>query len=487
VNEPRPPGKPRRPRRAPGERLTWREKLLALIQSDPLVNTIVAVAVAVGFFHGWLKIRFPSPATTFIYDAILIVALVLTYFKMPARESFIPRGPIGNALKAFYLLCFLLLVMPWSPPFLIALAAIRGWCFATLMFCLGYRLTKSLPQVKGYCYVLILLGVITAVYGIRQSPEEVEKMIQEDEAFADRYGMQYYVSSTGRQLRRFSTFVSSGAFGSTLAYVSIFAIVLMTDPKTVRNERLLLFLSLVPIGYAIVLSGSRTSLVSLIFGFLVIAWHRRSFFNWVVIPALFAIMLYVGAVLTGGSAIERYQSVLDFNEVYQRNRIPTVAGWYYMLDGHLLGGGLGRSGYSVPSFLPARLGFNDFSSADGDLGRLIIEMGILGMVFFGQLIVVTVRETLRSLKRLADTPYSTVALASAACIVMAIGTFPSGSPFLGIPMGTLVWFFVGTLMKLSDEYEAGRLQPAEAPVEPSNAPEPVRKRFLHHRRRRGHS
>jgi hypothetical protein len=52
---------------------------------------------------------------------------------------------------------------------------------------------------------------------------------------------------------------------------------------------------------------------------------------------------------------------------------------------------------------------------------------------------------------------------------MAIISIPSGSPFLGIPMGALVWFFVGTLQKLTDEYRLGTLagiaaKPVAAPA-----------------------
>ncbi len=171
------------------EELSIRERILAILGSEPLVNGVVAAAITVGFFHGWLKIRFPHPATTFLFDCLLCAALALAFLKQERGRSLIPPGPIGSALKAFYLLCFgyLLLPLPDRPPFLISVAAIRGWCFATLMFSLGYWLTKSITQVKGYFYVLILLGLVTAGYGLRQTPAEFEKQAEEDENFAERY------------------------------------------------------------------------------------------------------------------------------------------------------------------------------------------------------------------------------------------------------------------------------------------------------------
>lgn len=473
-------GRPSRGRARAEQPLSLKERLLALLHSDPLINGVVAVAVTVGFLHGWLKIRFPHPATTFAYDALLIVALVLAYLQQKRRETFIPPGRIGNALKAFYVLCFAFLLLPETPPLILGLAAIRGWCFATLMFCLGYRLTKSILQVRSYFYVLILLGLGTAAYGLQQTPEEVEEQMMEDANFRERYQYTYYHTSQGRQLRIFSTFVSSGAFGGTMAYVSIFIIVLLSDPKTPRAERLALAAVLFPIAYAMVRSGARSALMSLIFGFVVIAWYRRNFFNWILVPAAIVGVLKLAAVTTGGSAAERFATLLNFDEIYYRNYIPTIIGWEYMKEGHWLGGGLGRSGYSVPNFLPGMIGFRDFRSSDGDLGRLMIEMGMLGLIFFGRLLWVAVSETIRVLRRLQDTPESTVALASAACIVMALASFPSGSPFLGVPMGTLVWFFLGTLMKLHDRQAAAAApEPADADVT-GDATAPA-KRFLHRR------
>ncbi len=130
--------------------LSLKERVLVLVQSNPFINSVVALAITVGFFHGWLKIRFPSPVTTFLFDALLCLALALTWFQQGRRESFIPQGPVGQALKIFYVVCCVYLLLPMGVPKIISLAAMRGWCFATLMYFLGYQLKKSINQVKSY-------------------------------------------------------------------------------------------------------------------------------------------------------------------------------------------------------------------------------------------------------------------------------------------------------------------------------------------------
>lgn len=485
----RPPSKPNLPRKgarradAEVDTLSIKEKLQALLQSDPFINAVVALAITVGFIHGWLKIRFPYAVTTFAFDALLGLALALVYFQHKKKGDFLPSGPVGNAMKVFYSVCAVYLILPMGVPLIIGLAAARGWCFATLMFALGYNLTKSVNQVKGYFYVLIFIGLGTAFYGLQQTPQEVEEEMRENEMFAERYKFTYYANEKGvRQLRIFSTFVSSGAFGGTMAYVSIFALALATDSRTNKKERILLFLVTFPLAYAMLKSGARSSLVTFGVGFALLAWYRRNFTNLIVLPVAVALIIKLVAINTGGSAGERFSSLLKVQEVLSRIIIPTQAGWDYMSDGNWFGGGIGRSSHSVPLFLSQRVQFRGYVLADGDLGRLMIEMGFIGMLAFGYLMFCCLRMVYASLEKLRNTEVFSIALASGACVVMAAISIPSGSPFLGIPMGALTWFFVGTMQKLGDEYQKGGLKKVEASKpELPTAPAKPAKRFAYRR------
>lgn len=480
----RPPTQPNLPRKQKKlagtveDSLSLPEKFLALLQSDPFINVVVALAITVGFIHGWLKIKLPYAITTFAFDALLLFALGLVYLQHKQKGSFMPEGPVGNALKVFYCTCGIYLLLPMGVPFIISLAAARGWCFASLMFLLGYHLTKSVNQVKGYFYVLIFIGLGTAFYGLQQTPQEVEEEMRENEMFAERYKFTYYATDKGRQLRIFSTFVSSGAFGGTMAYVSVFALALATDKKTGKKEKVLLFLLTFPLAYAMLKSGARSSLITFGVGFAVIAWYRRNFTNLIILPAAVALVIKLVAINTGGSSAERFASLLKYQEVLGRIVIPTQAGWEYMSEGNWFGGGIGRSSHSVPLFLTTRVQFHGYVLADGDLGRLMIEMGIIGMVAFGFVMYRCLRMVYEALNELRDTDISSIGLASGACVVMAAISIPSGSPFLGIPMGALTWFFVGTLQKLLDDYRKGQL--VAAPEAASEVPRET-KRFRHRR------
>jgi hypothetical protein len=442
--------------------LSIAEKFLAFLRSGPLANGTVALAITVGFFHGWLKTHYPHPAVTFAFDGMLILALIAVFIQKSGRDSFIPPGPVGNALKALYLVCILYLIVPFDPPLLVSLAALRGWCFATLTFGLGYHMTRSITQVKSYFYILIVLGVVVSIYGMRQTPDEIKRLMESDPDYAQRYITSFYASKEGAgQMRVFSTFVSAAAFGSTVANVVIFAVALMSAAETSRREKRLIMLAILPMVYGMVLSGSRTSLITLGVGLALIAWYRRNVINFIIVPVAIAVALKIAAAATSGAAAERFAEVLKLEDVFYRNWIPFEIGLNFMAD-NPFGGGLGKSGYSIPFFLSRRVGYRDFVQADGDIGRLMVDMGIVGLIVFGWLLFVGVRTCFRHLKLLHDTPLGTIALPSAACFFMSVIGFPSGSPFLGIPLGVMTWFFLGTLQKLADDHDKGLFAPPPA-------------------------
>lgn len=203
---------------------------------------------------------------------MLIVALAAVFLQKGSRVSFIRPAPWATPSEHSTSYASSTSSSPFDPPLLVSLAALRGWCFATLTFGLGYHMTRNLVQVKGYFYLLILLGVIVSIYGIYQTPDEIKKLMAEDPDYASRYITSFYASSSGAgQMRTFSTFVSAAAFGGTLANVIIFAVALLSAPDAPKWERRLIFLCVLPMTYGMILSGSRTSLITLGVGLVLIA------------------------------------------------------------------------------------------------------------------------------------------------------------------------------------------------------------------------
>jgi hypothetical protein len=268
-----------------------------------------------------------------------------------------------------------------------------------------------------------------------------------------------------------------------MVVVSMFAIALISEKEAPRLERGLLGLALLPMTYAVVLSGSRSPLIMLGVGLLIIAWYRREVLSFVVIPgALYAAFKWA-ASFTKGAATERFSTLLQQTTIWDRFYIPMLFTWYVFLQ-NPWGGGLGKSGYSLPFVFRDQAGYDDFKMGEGDLSCLAIEMGVVGLGVFLWLLYEASRLILESLSRLRGTPAFTLALASATAMSTAVICFPIGSPFLGIPTGALTWFFLGTLHKVSLQYQTTAKPCAPAVPRPrpvaqvrhAAAPEPPRAR-----------
>lgn len=426
------------------------QRFVDILRGNLAVNLAVVLALGVGFFHGWLKLKIRHPATTFAFDFFLLIALVLVYLRCGSLGKLIPPGPVGRALIILYTLCAIYLpfsLLPGIPPPLLAVIAIRSWAFGTLMYCVGYHMIQSPQQMRLFYLLTIGLSLAAAVYGFRQTPQEILALMQEDEYYAERYMNQTYATSRGSGVRISSTFVSSAGYGSTLACAMIFALALATDLSTRPWQRWMLLAVMVPLAYGVAQSGARSALATAALGCGVVLLLRR---HW--IAAVLTAIILAGAVIiagkaTGGVLLERFNELSRLDSVALRFVFPALIGMDYVLEGHPLGGGLGKSGFA-PMFLKGRTVYHDFVGADGDLGKLLIELGIPGLIVIGYLLWTTGKLNWLYLRQHLSSPVGSLLLAGAINFYITVLCFPIGSPYIGIPLGMLTWFMLGGSQKL---------------------------------------
>ncbi len=425
----------------------------ALFAHNQLGNFLFISAIIIGFFHGWLKLRFRGALTTFAFDIPLMLALIVTLASVPRMDPWIPNSRVGNALKAFVGVACFYLIMPFGVPLLAGLSAFRAWCFIPLTFALGYHLVRSVRQVELYFWLIIILAAITAVYGMRQSPEEIRAKMAEDAEFAAKFFNTFYSNSKGEaKLRVFSTFVTAAAFGGTMAYCVMFAISRFSVAGNSWKERIILLALAAPMAYGIVLSGSRTSMFMMATGLIFTAWYRRNLLQYILVPVLILLAFKASQQSSGnGDSLERFSTLMDPQSFIGRLSI-VVLPMFESLMSLPFGGGLGRSGHGLPAVLSNLTREFDWRPVDGDLGRLGVEMGFLGITVFFWLLIAGVLDAFRNMKELRDTPLAIVGVPAGAMFMIAVGIMPTGSPFLAIPNGALLWFFLGALDRLTLEY-----------------------------------
>lgn len=439
---------------APGSRPGFLSHLRHFFSENKWVNGLMLVAIVIGFIQGWMKLKLRGAWVTFAFDVPVMLALLLTVASIRRGRRLFPDCNMGRLLIVLTALCGLYVVLPFGVPLPIAIASFRGWAIIPLVFLVGYHSTRTVRQMEVYLWLLTFLGVATTLYAIFfQSAQEIVEMMKNDPELTYRLQNQFYADSKGRGIfRSFSTFVSSAAFGGMMAYCTTFAVARLAHPGCRWPERIWLSGASVLMLYGVVLSGSRSSLIGVLFGVVTAAWYRRGKWAISLVPI---VSLLLGGIIyfsVGTSALERFSTLMDLNVPVQRLRIVFEPALTSLLE-YPFGGGLGRSGHGVPVILYKLVAETEIRTIDGDFGRIVVDMGILGVGLFVALVYVGLTDAYRWMSKLRGSPLGVVGLPAGSMFILAAMQLLYGSPFLGIPSGVLLWFFLGSMRRLVEDYD----------------------------------
>lgn len=457
---------------------SWKEKLrpkylYSLIADNPGAHFLLISALVIGFFHGWLKMRFPGVRViVFAYDVPLMAALGLSLLKITKGHSLFPKSRTSSALQLVLAVCILYGMLPNEIPLLVRLAAFRGWALVPLTYLMGYHLLKTRDQVYFYGTLILLLSVATAIYGTRQDPAELRKMAESNATLEMVMKGSFYGDEDGTKFRVFSTFVSAGAFGATMAYSVLIGLARISSPGTSWLNRMLIAALLVPISYGILLSASRSATIIAGISALLIAWYRKALITFAILPAAALAILMVLSSKSGTSSVSRMSAAADPQVLMSRVGIVIRPAFNRLLD-NPLGSGLGRSGHGLPSALGYLTARFNWRPIDGDVGRVAVDFGIFGLVAFAAMFIAGTQDSFLWMKRLRGTEFDTAAVTAGAMFVTAFISFPTGSPFLAIPMGAIIWFHLGALNRLYDDHAASHYAPTGLRGAPGQRPAPA--------------
>lgn len=435
------------------EKAGWLTQIWHLFAHDKLVNGLMLLGIIVGFFQGWLKHKFRAGWVTFAFDIPVTLAWLACVLSVPRGRRLFPDCNMSKVLIALTAMCVLYVIIPFGVPWLVAVASFRAWCFIPLFFLVGYHTTRSVRQMEVYLWLLVLLGAFTATYALFQTPEEVREMMKNDPEMTFRLQNQFYADSQGRGVfRRFSTFVSSAAFGGMMTYCTTFAISRLVHPGCSVFERLILIGSSAIMTYGVILSGARSGFLSLLTGFAFAIWYRREstlakFAPFILAPGMIGVL-----VLQGSSVMERLSTLLDPAILWQRVYI-VLSPALENISNHPFGDGLGRSGHGVPVIFSNLSGSFEMRPIDGDLGRMAVDMGIPGLIILTTMVVLASTDAFRWMRKLRGSPLGLIGLPAGSMFVLVAPFVVYGSPFLGIPGGVLVWFFLGAMRRLVEDYD----------------------------------
>ena len=457
---------------------TWWSNLVETFRVAPFGNGCVFAAMVIGFFHGWLKRAQPGVISVFAYDIPLALGLVAAWMSIPRGKPLFADSRVAMAIKAVIGVVVVYSLIPTDVPWLIRLASVRGWLFIPLMFLVGYHILRTPAQLLWLGRLILLLCVLTTLYGMRQNPDEILRAGAEDEGFRKTLnGVTYTSSGGGRGFRVFSTFVGPGMFATALGFGIIAGVADLTESRRPRTVMLLIGLAVAFSIYGVFISGSRSTILTCSLAALLIAWFRGKVVRFVPMIAGGGIVTFLIVDALKLMDTSRILSVFSLEAIWGRAYIVVIPTIDCLLE-NPLGNGIGYSTHGVPVILERFMGGYTPKGIDGDLGQAAVDFGLFGMVAYGLMMLRSFQDCLLWARSRDESTAQTIGVLAVAFSVVTIVAFVTGSPFLHVPTGSIIWFYIGGLNRCYDDHggalavrrrggmPGGRGGPAGPPVAP---------------------
>jgi hypothetical protein len=430
-----------------------------VFRHDGAVHTLIITSIAAATFQGWLKDRIAGPLPYALADLSLMAAAVIWFGSMALRRA--PLIGPGHSVPLMLLLLLvpaIYLIHPGSP-LVIELAGLRAWSLFPMAGLMALTTIRTRGQVRAYVGLILILCVITAVYGIVQYRAGPQAALSVSALAKIRHGASIFYDIAGQrrsEFRAFSTFTFPAPFAGMMVFGILLAAGLATS-RALRRSRRLLAAGLVPLFFlGMTVSGTRAAVLILALGLLVLGWYRGLSIGQLALIPLLLFAVHLGTVFTAGAIVSRWQTVaLQEGLLWTYVWAPlTVAG--RAIAEHPLGFGLGRSGVGVPFQIFQSMPEGFFRGSDGDIGRAGVELGIVGLVLLAVLVLGLLPYAARAARSLGATRSEPMAAGLAAVVVSTGLVLLIGSPLTSAPHGTIWWFFLGALLKLALLETGGR-------------------------------
>ena len=242
-------------------------------------------------------------------DPILIVADALTIFMFSyiflfegkQLRKWFKENRVVRYITFLLLICVLQIFNPLQGGILVGLAGAKFWIVPMLWFYLGLYITER--KMEFIFYLIIAIGVITAIYGLYQ----VFYGFTDFEKYWVNYGG-YTALKVGKYIRPFSTFASAQEYTTFLMISGI-----ITVAYIVRRQRnLYLLLALGIIFYGLIMASARGAILGFLIGsglFLILGLRNFKKIVLASIAIIFISSILISQVSLPESPIETEHSI----------------------------------------------------------------------------------------------------------------------------------------------------------------------------------
>ena len=442
-----------------------RDKWTDVLRYDGAVHVLIMLSITAATFQGYLKDRIAGPIPYVIADLLLVAAAILWFATLALRHGVL-RGP-GNTVVFILILIGVpaLYVIHPGTPLIIELAGLRAWSLFPLVGLMALTTVRTRGQVRAYIGLVLLLCVITAIYGIAQYRAGPELSLNLGDLARLRHGSTIYYQvfgTTRSEFRAFSTFTFPAPFAGMMVFGILLAAALTTSRGVAGWTRLFAagLAALFFVGMTV--SGTRAAVIILGLGLLVLGRYRGLSIGQLVFIPVLLVGAHFGTVLTAGGFLARWRTIaLQEGLLWTYVLAPLTVAARAVTEAPL-GLGLGRSGVGVPFQIYRSWPEGFFVGSDGDIGRVAVELGVIGLALLLLLVFGLLPHVARALRVLRDTVSEPLALGIGALIVSTGLILLVGSPLTSAPHGTIWWFFLGALLRLELLEHEGASEPTGA-------------------------
>jgi O-antigen ligase/polysaccharide polymerase Wzy-like membrane protein len=349
------------------------------------VDLVVMVLLVLGFFLGPLKLLGTGWLSYLSADGLALVIVIGVFGERIAEgKPLFAASPLSVPLLLLGAFCVLELANP-EAPFLRSVMGLRSWLLYLSFYFVGLYTFRSAKQLERLYSLLIILGVITALYGIYQWRAGPQAFATWSDYYAEYARLAWYTHSV-RVFRAFSTFVAAGTFGGNMSQVMLLAFSVAICSRVRPVWRVLAVAGFAVMGAGIAASGSRGPVAYLLLcaaaaTFMIAGLRSKLAVLARVLPMTIAAVLLI-VVFVGPVIGQRFSTIFDPEQFFWKWFGPFTRG-LSIAAAHPFGMGLGYTA-GVPKFI-ANPALRDLpgTNVDSGYGSAAAELGFIGLVLFG--------------------------------------------------------------------------------------------------------
>jgi len=371
-----------------------------------------------------------------VIDALLILTIVATIFKVTKEDAKKINNPIFFIMLVWFLYTLIQVVNPEARSKEAWFYAVRGVSLYLIQIIpLILILMNKKEDMDQVIKIWLIWSVISALYGFKM------------DLFGVTTGERKWLDDGGKitheiqgRLRIFSFYSDAGQFGAAMAHTALAAFLLALGPYSKKQKYIYWIITAMCFwGYA--LSGSRGPLFVLAAGgflYLFLIGNFRILLTGAIVGGLLFALLKFTHVGDGNYQIHRMRTGLDPNDASLQVRIENQKKLAVYLATRPLGGGIGSGGSWGARFSPGS--FLSEVALDSWYVKIWVETGVVGLtIHLLTLIIVLIIACIKVFQlRDPDIKQKMIALT---CGYFGIVVASYGNQILGqMPTGTVIYF-----------------------------------------------